>query len=246
MLQSAHRRYTSVYARHLCCPHKLRNGLDRAGKESPFKPQRSALVPLAAAAVSILWGVVVMFRLVLVSSDVDSTRGLGLGELLARVDPFNSVSCRFNSVSCRFCHPVQSNTVNRRNHAYATLCAGVSEGDLAGSRADEPAARAAGGGAVPVHCEERQRARNQAAAAPGPCAAMELSGGCLTAACNLPGPDIAVPCRLWRFLNACVDDTAVSLSESTEHRHVNRLDMNYTVRHHLKHERTATQALSMG
>ena len=40
-----------------------------AGKQSPFKPQRSALVPLAAAAVSIVWGVLVLLRLILVSTD---------------------------------------------------------------------------------------------------------------------------------------------------------------------------------
>ncbi len=49
-------------------------------------------MPLAAAAVSVLWGVVVMFRLILVSSTFDDTCVLGPGELLASVDMYISVS----------------------------------------------------------------------------------------------------------------------------------------------------------
>ena len=53
-----------------------------AGKGSPFKPQRSALVPLAAAAVSVIWGILVMIRLILVrpaavAAALDGTHGAG-------------------------------------------------------------------------------------------------------------------------------------------------------------------------
>ena len=53
--------------------------------------------------------------------------------------------------------------------------AGLPKGVAAWSGADGCAAGAAGGGAVQVHHEERQRAGHEAAAAPGPSAALGLT-----------------------------------------------------------------------